>query len=190
MVTQAPVSDVRLFTVEDVERMFEAGILDADERVELLEGQIFVRPRESPEHQSRVGLLQRALNRAYAGEEFWIRFAAAATVDDYSLPEPDIAVVRAHPADFSERHPRCDELVLAVEVARTTVARDRGQKARIYAGAGCPVYWVVDLTRREVVVHEGPRPDGTWASVRTHVPGEEVALPQSGVTVPVTDILP
>jgi len=191
MASEFPVSDTHIFTVDDVDRMFQVGILEPDERVELLEGRIVVRPRESPEHQAAVGCVHRELGASYAWSAgFWIRMAATTAVDEYSLPEPDPSVLRGVPSDFVMRHPRGRETILTVEVALASVPRDRGQKAGIYARAGCPVYWVLDLVRRELVVHKEPREDGTWASVRTYRAGETVALPQVAARVAVADLFP
>lgn len=191
MASEFPVSDMHIFTVDDLDRMFEVGILGPDERVELLEGRIVVRPRESPEHQAAVGCVHRELSAAYPWSAgYWIRLAATTAVDAYSLPEPDLSVLSGSPRGFATRHPRGSEVLLTVEVALAGVPRDRGQKAGIYARAGCPVYWVLDLLRRELVVHTGPRDDGTWASVRTSRAGEVVAPPRVAASVAVADLFP
>lgn len=191
MAREAPISDTLVFTVGDLDRMYDVGILGDDDRVELLDGQIVVKARESPEHQLSVGRVHRALSDVFpwAGG-FWIRLGAPATVDEFSLPEPDLAVVSGDMERFGECHPRGEEIVLTVEVSLATVFRDRGQKAAIYARAGCPVYWVIDMTRRELVVHTGPREDGTWANVHTYRPGELVDVPEAEAGLAVADLLP
>jgi Uma2 family endonuclease len=191
MARAAPITDTLVFTVDDLDRMYDIGILDPDDRVELLDGQIIMKPRESPEHQLSVGRVHRALSEVFpwAGD-YWIRLGAPSTVDEFSLPEPDLAVISGGMERFGKRHPRGAEIILTVEVSLATVARDRGQKAAIYARAACPVYWVIDMPRRELVVHTGPREDGTWASVRTYRPGELVEVPQAEVAFGVADLLP
>jgi Uma2 family endonuclease len=191
MAAPASPSGAFLFTVADLERMCDSGVFDEDDRIELLDGQIFVKPRESPEHQVAVGRVHQALGEAFPWSNgFWIRLGTTTTVDEYSLPEPDLAVVRGPLDNYSKRHPRGDETLLTVEVSLATVYRDRGQKAAIYARAGCPVYWVLDLVRREILVHTGPRDDGTWAGIRSYRPGDDVPVPEVDGVVAVGDLLP
>jgi len=73
-----------------------------------------------------------------------------------SLPEPDLAVLQEIEPDCNERHPRGDELPLAIEVAGTTVAFDLSRKVALYAPAGVREYWVLDLPCRLLVVHCQP----------------------------------
>ena len=101
--------------------------------------------------------------RAY-GSTSQVRVQLPLVASNDSLPEPDFAVVRGRPGEFDERHPRGDDAVLVVEVTWTSEAMDR-RKAGIYARAGIPVYWRIDLPGRFVEVHEQPQ-KGTYALVR------------------------
>lgn len=73
-----------------------------------------------------------------------------------SEPEPDVYVVRGELGDYDNRHPGPADTPLVVEVADSTLARDRGLKQRIYARAGVPVYWIVNLVERAIEVHAKP----------------------------------
>jgi Uma2 family endonuclease len=191
MAPEAPISEIHRFTVDDLDRMFDVGIVDEDDRIELLDGQLVTKPRESPEHQLAVGHVHRALSGIYSWSDgYWIRLGATTSVDEFSLPEPDLSIVTDGLQRFATRHPRGDEVLLTVEVSLATVARDRGQKAAIYARAACPVYWILDLPRRELVVHSEPREDGSWASLRTHRSGDLVDVPGTGIMLDIVDLLP
>jgi Uma2 family endonuclease len=82
------------------------------------------------------------------------------------------------------------DAVLVVEVSQTSIRRDLGPKARDYALWGAPAYWVVDLTRGELVTHAGPRPDGTWTEARVCKGGERLMLPEIEADLLVRDLLP
>jgi Uma2 family endonuclease len=106
-----------------------------------------------------------------------------------SLPEPDVAVLRERKNEYVSRHPRGDEMLLAIEVSDTTAAFDRSRKATLYARAGVPEYWVLDLNARMLVVHR--EPDGTqYRQTFLHAPEEAVPLPGRSETIRVADILP
>ena len=115
-----------------------------------------------------------------------VRSQSPLAASDESEPEPDVAVLP--PGAYLDDHPRAAHLV--VEVADSSRAKDLGVKARLYAEMGVPDYWVVDLARRELVVHRDPAPD-RYREVRTLGAGDAIALlafPE--VTVRIADILP
>jgi Uma2 family endonuclease len=105
-----------------------------------------------------------------------------------SLPEPDLVVVKGQPLDYQHRHPVGVETLLVVEVARTSQAVDR-RKAEIYAAAGVPVYWLVDLTERRIEVFSQPSSTGTFTQRRILSPGEEVDLPGLDLRLAVSEIV-
>jgi Uma2 family endonuclease len=104
-----------------------------------------------------------------------------------SQPEPDVAVVRGDPRDLLDRHPSGADLALVVEISVTSHAEDRA-KAAVYARAGVPEYWQLDVPARRVVVRT--EPDGVeYRATRLVADGEEV-VHGSGVRVPVAALLP
>src|SRR5687767_8810327 len=126
----------RLFTVDEYYKMAEVGILRPDERVQLIEGTIFEMPAIGPRHAYNVNRLTRM---------FWVTLGDRGEVRNQSPvrlairaePEPDIAVVTAHPDNpkaYESRHPTTEETLLVVEVADSTLSFDLGEKARMYAG--------------------------------------------------------
>jgi Uma2 family endonuclease len=167
----------RRFTPSEVLRMLEAGILRPDEPVELLEGRLVLVAPQGPPHASTVALLGDRLRSAY-GTGLAVREEKPIELLD-SLPEPDLAVVRGSHLDYGSRHPHAHEVVLAVEVAVTSQAMDR-DKIPIYARAGIPVLWLLDVPAHRLEVHADPRPDGRYRTVRVLGADDEVELPSLG----------
>ena len=179
---------------EYINKMAEAGVFAPGERVELIEGEIIaVTPQKSP-HAAAVRLVQGALRGVFGGG-FDVRPQLPLGLGPDSEPEPEIAVVRGTPRDYVQEHPTT--AILLVEVADATLEFDRGRKASLYARAGIPEYWVVNLPDRTLEVHRDPgplpdRPSGYgYRSIRRIGPAESVA-PASAPTaqVHVVDLCP
>lgn len=152
---------LRPIEVVEYHRMIEAGILRAEERVELIEGMIVTMPRCAPAHALAIEVLNRALVRA-AADDLRVRPQLPLTVAPRSEPEPDLAVVRG---GYGDRHPQT--ALLVIEVAGTSARIDRGAKLAVYARAAIPEYWIVDVARREVEVLREPDAAAAEYRVRT-----------------------
>jgi Uma2 family endonuclease len=146
----------RRFTREDYYRMAEAGILRPDERVELIEGEILTMAPQGPDHAS-MGDRVRDLIAAALPAGFYVRSQRPLSLGQASDPEPDIAVVRGSWSDYLEAHPTTAELV--VEVSRASLAFDRAAKCSLYAAAGIPDYWIINLEQRLLEVYREPMLD-------------------------------
>jgi Uma2 family endonuclease len=146
----------RTFTIAEVERMVEAGVLAPDERFELIAGEIAPMSPQRRQHailRSRIGAWLAA--RAPAGLEAHQEL----TVDLVGqLFEPDIALVTPQPLDG--RYTPIAEVRLVLEIADTSLARDRDVKAPLYAAAGLAELWIVDLTGRQTLRLRRPGTDG------------------------------
>ena len=149
---------IRHFTVDEVDRMVEAGILDEDEPVELIDGVLEAVSPQSEDHAWLLDVIERALRGAYAPEHV-VRSQRPLRAGDRSRPEPDIAVLSGPLERYHRRYPRCDEALLLVEVSVSTLERDH-RKARVYAEAGAPELWIVDVAGRRLEIHTEPGPDG------------------------------
>ena len=147
----------RLWTIEEYERAGELGIFGEDERLELLEGEIVQKmsPQRSP-HAASIDLVSEEL-RSVFGKEVRVRVQVPFNIGQRSQPEPDVYVVRGGVRDFVKAHPR--SALLVVEIADTTLRADLGRKALLYARAGVPEYWVMDLNIGELIVHRDPVED-------------------------------
>ncbi len=164
--------------------MVRAGILDEDDRVELLDG---VLVEMSPQGTPHAYAIRRLTALAFpiaaaAGLELSIQ-APLDVGSPISLPEPDLAVV---PVTARDRHP--SGAVLVVEMGATSLSIDLVRKARIYATGGVPEYWVLDVQRRLLVVHREPR-EGAYADVRTLGEEETATLAALDLAVPVSSLL-
>jgi Uma2 family endonuclease len=148
-----PPSSVKRFTVEEYHKAIEAEAVDADERVELLEGWIVYKVTHNPIHDMTVDRVQEAL-RDRVSKDWRIRVQSAITTQD-SEPEPDVVVAQGPATRYRQRHPGPQDIALLVEVADSSLDRDR-DKATVYARAGISVYWIVNLPESIVEVYADP----------------------------------
>ncbi len=175
----------RRFSADEVWRMVEVGLLALDEPYELIDGELLYVSPHNPAHAATVAELTTALVLAY-GAEFRVRVRLPIGGIADSIPEPDLAVVPRHTGALP-RHPRADETLLVIEVSDTSVAGDV-RKGAIYAAAGAPTYWLVDVAGRVVTVHTKPAADGTWGEVREVASGEALDLPGIEATLAVAGL--
>jgi Uma2 family endonuclease len=153
---QPDIPDVPIYrlTVEQYHAMARAGILDEDAPVELLEGWLVQKMTKRPLHRLVTGLVREALERTVP-DGYFVDAQEPITIAP-SEPEPDAAVIRGTRLDYRDRHPDARDAPLVVEVADTSLRTDQGAKKRIYARAGIPVYWIVNLKARQIEVYTEP----------------------------------
>ena len=146
--------------------MMEAGLL-AGQRFELIEGDLIDKMGQNPPHAFSVSAFNAWLTRIFEGRvRIQLPIEVAAPDKATSLPEPDVAVIAGEPASsFRSRHPRGDELLLVIEVADSTARHDLTTKRDIYARAGVPEYWVLDLASRKLIVHRKPSSQGQYTEI-------------------------
>ena len=142
----------RLLSVDEYHRMIAAGILDEDERLELLEGVIVAMAPQSPAHAYCIQWLTRFLVRRL-GDAYAVRPQLPLTLGERNEPEPDLTVVRADSAS-RDHHP--GTAVLAIEVSGDSLRKDRRVKAAVYARFGIAEYWIVNVEARVVEVLSDP----------------------------------
>lgn len=152
------------FSVEEYHRMAEAGAFKADARVELLDGWLIDMTPIGISHCYVVQRTFEALSRILPPG--WIIFMQRPIVLSASEPQPDLIVARGNNDDYKDRHPGPDDIGLIVEVADSSLAVDRREKRSIYAAAGIPHYWIVNLVDREVESCAGPIPQKGAEPVR------------------------
>jgi Uma2 family endonuclease len=189
-----PPYPVKRFTVDEYHRMIQAGVFVDDDRFELLEGWIIPKISRDPPHDALLMLIQEMLFRTLP--DGWdLRNQSAITTRE-SEPEPDFVVVRGGARDYLGRHPGPADIALAIEVAESSLDRDRTLKARIYARAGVPTYWIVNIAKRTIEVHTDPTGPGKSPSYRSTVtvgPDGELPLVLDGrevARIAAGDILP
>jgi Uma2 family endonuclease len=148
---QLDIAQLHRLSVEEYHRILEAGGFDEDARVELLDGLVAETSPKTRAHENAAAWLARWLMQTVDLDTFEVRVASPLTLGG-SEPEPDLAVIALDaPRPY---HPATASLV--IEIAATSLRRDLGAKAELYARAGVAEYWVLDLGSRQLVVHRGP----------------------------------
>ncbi len=178
-----PLERIRPLTRIEYDALITLGLLEG-ERVELLQGAMVVMSAQTPRHAAVIRRLHKLLAQ-HLGERADVQSRLPLTLDEYSELEPDLAVVVAEfPEDDHPSH-----AFLVVEVADTSLAKDRNIKATIYAASGIPEYWIVNLEDNVVEIHkDGER--GTYRAITLASRGDTVALEMfPDVQIPVADIL-
>jgi Uma2 family endonuclease len=133
---------VRRFTIEEYYRLVEAGILEEDARVELLDGQIIPMAPIGPEHHWILDTLTRTFNRQEDGR-FGVGPGRSLPIPRHNVPEPDLVIYRSGVS--RRRHLTAADVLLVIEISDSTLTRDLGFKADLYRQAKIPEYWVVDV---------------------------------------------
>ena len=180
----------RRITVDEYDRIIASGLLNDPKKVELIDGYMVTKMAKSAEHGFSNKEVVKALEKCLLPGWTW-RQEQPVRMTAYDEPEPDVTIVRGSDADYRHRIPEATDVVLLVEVRATSVSADR-QQANVYARAGIPVYWIVNLVDRQVEVYTDPGPAGY--AKRTDFPsGQRVPVVIDGRQtgqIAVDDILP
>lgn len=160
----APYSPYR-FTVDAYYRLSEAGILDEDDRVELIDGQILVMEPISSEHGGHTKRLIRLFTKLL-GDRAIVGVQDPIQIDEFNHPQPDITVCRPRDDFYTNGHPEADDIHLVVEIAWTSARRDRGLKVPLYGRAGIAECWLVDIPNGALDVYTCPSDGGYDKAVR------------------------
>jgi len=164
-----------------------------EQRVELVDGEIV--PVERTDNFHCIALDETArLLRIGLGETFWVRMQATLDLNEFSVVDPDIAVV---PATAKQSRVNPTTALLIVEVSETTLSYDRNRKASLYAAADIADYWIIDLVNMRLEVRRDPAPDATadfgasYTTLTTHTVTDTVSpliLPM--LVIQVVDLFP
>jgi Uma2 family endonuclease len=181
-------------TVRQFEKMIKAGVFPEGVHVELLGGILVEMTRHRP-HDFVVGQLG-DLFRALPLAGWFFEEEKSSIFGRYWRPEADFAVVRGQRGDFRKRSPRARDISLLVEVADSSYPKDVGIKLRRYAGTRVPVYWVVNVGKRQIDVYSDPKGRGASARYQATLicrEGEQVPVVIDGQergSLAVADLLP
>jgi Uma2 family endonuclease len=181
-------------SVEQYHAMTRAGILTEDDPVELLDGWLVTKIVKNPPHRIATRRVRQALERV-AGCGWYVDSQEPITLAT-SEPEPDAVVVRGTSDDYADRHPGPREVALVVEVSGDTLSRDQTFKKRVYAEAGIPIYWIVNLVEGKLEVYTAPTGAASNADYhhrRDYARCEEVPLVLDGreiARLAIGDLLP
>ena len=183
----------RLWQRDEYYKMAAAGLFASDERVELIAGEIIAMTPQDSRHATAVRLVEDAL-RSVFGAGYDVRSQLPLDLGLHSQPEPDLAVVSGSPRDYRDTHPTT--ALLLVEVAGTSLAYDRREKASLYAQAGITDYWIVNLLDGLLEIHRQPgeiveQPFHGYQTIVRYLPSDSVSpLTAPHSTLAIADLLP
>ena len=144
--------------------MLEAGILDEDDRIELIEGELYEMSPIGSRHAAAVNRLTEILGEQLRGIAI-VSVQNPIELSQYSEPQPDLTLLRRRDDFYSESHPTPADILVAIEVSDTTHERDRSLKLPTYARAGVSEAWLVDLFNDHVEIHSQPA-SGIYQEIR------------------------
>lgn len=144
---------VRKFSKQEYQLLGELGVLSVEDRVELLEGWIVPKMNHNPPHDLALMLVEEKIRRCLLSNMLLRIQMPISTFD--SEPEPDLAIVLGPIRRYAQHHPRPENTLLVIEIADTSLARDR-QKCRLYARGNVKEYWIVNLADRQIEVFSQP----------------------------------
>src|SRR5262245_16999257 len=178
----------RRFTADDYQRMGEAGILRAEDRVELVDGEIVSMTPIGPRHMACVDRATRVFVTAM-GDAAIVRVQGSVRLDLYSEPEPDIVLLEPRQDYYATRMAGPADILLLLEVAESSIDIDRDVKLKLYARSGVHEYWILDLNEDVLTCFDEPAGDA-YERVRHYQHGQSVApLLLPGCMVAVDDLL-
>ena len=160
-----------VFTVSEFERMAETGILSEDDRVELIEGEIIEMSPIGTRHAACVDRFTESIVGLRLN--IIVRVQSSIQLDDYSQPQPDLALLRRRDDFYSGSRPRAADVLLVIEVADTTLEYDRFVKLPAYARAGIPEVWLANLPADRIEMYAVPV-DGAYTVIQHATRGEVI----------------
>ena len=163
------------FNVDQYYRLAEAGVLQPDDRVELIEGEIIRMPPIGSPHAARVTRISYALRDVFEKRAI-ISVQNPVRLDDFSEPVPDVALLQPHEDFYAAQHPTPEDVLLIVEVSDSTTFTDRNVKVPLYARAQIPEVWLVNLPKQVIEVYSEPA-EGKYQKAVTFNPGEVLTSP-------------
>ncbi len=178
----------RFFTTTEYHKLLETGFFTEDDRVELIDGEIIAMSPIGSKQAGCVNKLNRILNQK-AGRIAIVATQNPVWLNEYSEPQPDIALLKPRPDYYTTSHPTPEDTLVAIEVADSTLEGDRQIKLPKYALAGIPEAWLVDLVNGRIEIYALPN-EGVYQEIRIVLRHQNVVsrtLPQ--LKVKASDIL-
>jgi len=172
------------FSVRQYHELVRLGIITEDDPVELLDGLLVKKMGKNPPHRIVKRLLVRALERIVP-ESWYVEEQEPITLSR-SEPEPDVMIIRGDPRDHLP-HPTPPNIGLAVEIADSSLARDRAWKRRLYAKAGIPIYWIVNLADNTIESYHEPA-SGDYMETSIARAGDQLPVMLDGQTIGSIDV--
>lgn len=176
----------KLFTVEDYHKMADAGILESDDRLELIKGEII---KMTPIKSAHAGIVTFLLEYLIIElhKKYTITGQNPVAFDRYSEPEPDIVVAAYRKDKYRSGHPTPSDVSLIIEVADSSLEYDRSTKKELYAESGIPEYWIVNIPDRQLEIFR-QQAGSDYKEKEVFLPGERVACASVSFSLEVKDL--
>lgn len=171
------------FSVDEYYKMIELGLIKDYEKAEIIDGEMIEKMTIGDRHALIVDLLTSFFIKNLP-DSIRVRVQNPLRVSDYDEPEPDVVLADLTKYD-GKRHPQANEVILLVEVSDSTLKYDRDEKMPLYAAAGIPEVWIVNLINNIIEVHQDPS-NGIYQLAKIYSPGEilrSAALPDISLEV-------
>ncbi len=177
------------WSVGDFHRAVDAGLLPERGGIELIDGEVYFRMPQGQRHVLAIRRVAKMLEASFDSDHIIFQ-QAPLRLSEYGEPEPDVMVLRGQEEDYVNNPPRPEDVVLAIEIAETSLSFDRTVKAREYALAGVQEMWIVNLLDRCVEVYRLSN-DVTYAGAEIFLAHSSIPLPNpNGTLVLVSTFLP
>ncbi len=165
----------RPITVDDFDRMINAGIFGPDERIELVEGVLISHsPPHNPPHAGTTGRLTRLFGERFGRRVvLWIQLPIV--VANRTELEPDVSLLIDRGHFYEQTLPRVRDVYAVLEVADSSLWYDRGKKLELYAESGISEYWIVDVAKQGIQIFTQPL-GRRYGSYRLALRGTSVAF--------------
>ncbi|MCU0348395.1 MAG: Uma2 family endonuclease [Saprospiraceae bacterium] len=178
----------RLLTVTDYHKMAEVGILDEDDRVELINGEIIEMSPIGSIHTSRLKRIMRLFHNMPNVDKYLVSVQDPIFLGKYSEPQPDLAILHFRADFYEEKHPEPQDILLVIEVSDTSLGYDREVKKPLFAAAGIPELWIVNIEDEQVEVYKTPQ-NGDYSNRQDFKRGEAIFVENLGFEVEVDKVL-
>ena len=182
-------TQIRQLTSSEYYGMMENGIIREGERVELISGQVFTMAAKGTRHTLCTRNLFKQL-LVSIGDRADVQSQDPITLPNNSEPEPDIVIARLREDNYANSHPSPTDIILAIEVADSSIKFDREVKAPLYAAAGINEYWIINLIDDRLEIYRQPE-GNIYTSIELITPPRSIYLPQfSEISLNIDDFFP
>lgn len=176
----------RLYSIEDYYKMAEFGIIKPNEKLELINGEIYKKLHQTPQHAAYRTRLNRLFERLNI--DAIISVGQPLRLDNWNEPEPDGVILKYRNDFYVENHPTGKDTFFLTEVAEKTLHFDQNIKSKIYATAEIPVYWIVNLVKKQLEVYQNPL-EGKYTTKTILKQGDKVMIPHFDIEIEVSEII-
>lgn len=171
----------RLINVDEYYKMAEMGILKPDDRLELINGEIYELSPIGSKHAGIVNKLAGYLNELFKGFAV-IGVQNPIKLDYKNEPEPDFSILKYRSDFYTSAHPVSGDVMAIIEVSSASIKFDKEVKAPLYALHSIPEYWIIDLENNTIEVLKNSK-EGIYSETQLFLPGDDVCLMDKKLSV-------